>query len=75
MTQIERRSKNLRVIRENLQGSQNVVDDIQYSPQAHYNIGRTQNHPVYIPHLVQQYKDDPAIQVSYKLSSRVSSLN
>jgi hypothetical protein len=65
LTQIERRETRIRRIRDQLKGTEKLMDEeVASSPDAHYHIGKTQNYPEHIPLFLQKNAEDPAVQVT-----------
>jgi hypothetical protein len=64
MTHIERRQSHIRRLRENLSGKGRLAtENVPTQLDVHYNIAKSQNHPVSIPQFLQQHAGDPAIAV------------
>jgi hypothetical protein len=65
LSQIERRQRQIRTIREKLchPSQRTNEEDVTNDPKAQYNIGKTRNAPVHVPTFVQKNDGDPAVKV------------
>jgi hypothetical protein len=63
MTQIERRQARIRRIQHKMTSKTPRDKSIALTPDAHYQIGLSENCHEHIPSFLQAHKGDPAIQV------------
>jgi hypothetical protein len=64
LAQIERRQARIRRLSEQLAGNSKAgLEMIPHNPDEHYNVAKSQNHPVNITQFVQKHAGDPAIVV------------
>ena len=84
LTQIEWRQASIRRLRENLASTGTLtIEDVLSAPEAHHNIGKSQNYPVMIGQFLQRHAGDPAVTVgnesrpnhSFLISPRIFCLN
>lgn len=65
LTQIERRQERIRRIRERVDGVHHTLQEpIPRDPMKHYQVGKSQNHPVDVANFSRQNSNDPAVKVT-----------
>jgi len=64
ITSIERREARIHRIRDKQSPHGAVIEEeVATSPEAHFHVGKSQNHPEHIPLFLQRHLGDPAVRV------------